>query len=1001
MVGLFLAPLAYALDPSFHVSQYGHSSWRVVDGVLPGIPHNLAQTSDGYLWIGTTAGLTHFDGVRFVRFPTAGANQLPGSNAIVSLLGARDGSLWIGTRAGLSHLTDGQVTDLDYAGVFPASMSESEDGSVWIANVAKQGGATVGNVRAPLCRVSPGPMRCFSDADGLVSGSKNFSAMGLAPDPDGSFVLGTTSSVLRWKPGGATTSFALQGAKDYGSPVVIAIARDQEGFYWIGADQTGPHLGLMQLRNDTLDSVRIGEFDGTKLSVSSLLMDKDHALWVGTDEQGIWHISNGKTVDHYTSREGLTGDGVNEIFEDREGNVWVTTTNGIDMFRALPVSSIGAHEGRSSDHVDTIMAHGNELWAAAGNTIDIISKDGIKTIGHSDGIPGEQITSLFEDTSGHIWIGVDNALYSFNEGKFIEVKKTDGRPLSWTLSMAQDVDGTILALTRRPELRIVRLRDSQVVEDTVLPAAPAARTIGAGPSGVWIGLISGDFARYKDQATKEIIEFEHNPDSFVQRITVNPDGSVFGSTRIGLAAWRNGRKQMLTTRNGLPCDYLTTHIVDDSGDLWLFGQCGLMRIARDDIAAWWEDASRKVAVKYFDALDGAHSGYVPFVAAAKTDDGRLWFTNSAAVLVLDPHHIPTNKVLPTVRIENLLANGIAATAKDGLALGPVLRNLEIDYTATSLSVPQRVKFRYKLEGKDDQWTEAGTRRQAFYNDLGPGSYAFLVSASNNDGLWNESGASFRFVVDPAWYQTALFYIFAVLLAAFLVYSGYRIRVRQIAETLNSRFKERLAERTEIARELHDTLLQTIQGSKMVADGVLLQQGDPARLRWALEKLSTWLDRAVHEGRAAVDALRHSTVERNDLADGLKRAAYESSDAHQIEVSLSTEGIPVDWHPILRTEIYRIGYEAIRNARSHAQATRLGIELIYGKKEFELRITDNGRGMDERMLSGDKPGHFGLQGMRERAARIGGKLTIRSSSGSGTEVEFILPNKKIYERKNHP
>jgi signal transduction histidine kinase len=254
------------------------------------------------------------------------------------------------------------------------------------------------------------------------------------------------------------------------------------------------------------------------------------------------------------------------------------------------------------------------------------------------------------------------------------------------------------------------------------------------------------------------------------------------------------------------------------------------------------------------------------------------------------------------------------------------------------------------------------------------------------------------MVDPAWYQTSLFHILAVLLAVVLAYWGYRIRVRQIAHTLNIRFNERLAERTEIARELHDTLLQTIQGSKMVADGVLLQQGDPARLRWALEKLSAWLDRAVHEGRAAVDALRHSIVERNDLADGLKRAADESANADHIEVSLSTAGTPVDWHPILRNEIYRIGYEAIRNARSHAQATRLGIQLIYGKKEFELRITDNGRGMDERMLSENKPGHFGLQGMRERASRIGGKLTIRSSSDSGTEVEFILPNKKIYERK---
>ena len=373
-------------------------------------------------------------------------------------------------------------------------------------------------------------MRCFSDDDGLVVGSKDFSALGLTQDPGGSFLLGTNSSLLRWKPGGVTTSFALQGAKSHGTPNVVAIVRDQEGFFWVGMRQSAPHLGLMQLRNDILDSARIGEFDGANLSVSSLLMDKDQTLWVGTDEQGIWHIRDKKKIDHYTSREGLTGDDVERIFEDREGNVWVATTNGIDMFRAMPVSSIGAREGRSGDHVDTIMARGNELWAASSNRIDIISTDGVKTIGPSAGLPGEQVTTLFEDNSGGIWVGIDNSLYAFRDGKFIEVKRKDGRQIGWTTSMAQDADGSILTLTTRPERRIVRLRDSEVVEDALLPPTPVVQKIAAGPSGVWLGLRVGDFARYQDHAIKDIVEFEHNPESFVQHITVNADGSVFGST---------------------------------------------------------------------------------------------------------------------------------------------------------------------------------------------------------------------------------------------------------------------------------------------------------------------------------------------------------------------------------------------------------------------------------------------------------------------------------------
>jgi len=990
---VLFAPCATSVARSLQISQYGHSAWRLADGVFPASLYAIAQTLDGYLWIGTTAGLLRFDGVRFTNFSEIeDALPLP-SNAITALLGASDGSLWVGTRAGLSRWADGTLSNVQYpVDLVPSKIAESAGGDVWVTNFDRN---RERKARSPLCRVLPGSYRCFSEDEGLAYRGDDFSLGGLAFDLDGSLVLGTASSVLRWKPGEVATPFELFGADTRGAPRVVDIARDPNGFFWVGVQGDVPVRGLMQLKAGVLATVRIGGFDGATLSVTSLLVDRSRAIWVGT-KQGLWHIAEDK-VDRYTSGDGLTSDDVKSLFEDREGNVWVATTNGLDMFRSLPVVRIGKREGLSEDHVDTIMgSRNNELWATDGNTINIVGPAGVRSIGVEDGVPGQQITSLLEDPAGSVWVGVDNGLYVLDGHDFREVKRGDGRQIGRVASMARDVDESILALTLTPERRLFRFRNSRVINEAVLPDSPPVRTLAAGSSGIWLGLLgrfSGDFAKYEDRALKEVVTFEHSPESFVQRLTVESDGSVYGSTRIGLAAWRNGRKQMLTKRNGLPCAYLYTHIFDEHGDLWLFAECGLMQVARDEVEAWWRDSERVVKLRHLDPIDGAHSGYVPFVASSRTSDGRLWFTDSTSVLTIDPNHIAANDVPAKVIVERITANGKTRSAKSGLRLGPLLRNLQIDYTATSLAVPQRVQFRYKLQGKEEEWTDAGTRRQAFYNDLDPGSYTFQISACNSGGVWNPAIAEFPFVVAPAWYQTTLSHVVALILAMAAICALYVARVRQIKRAMHLRFSERLEERNRIARELHDTLLQTIQGSKMVADGVLHEHGDRDRLRWALEKLSEWLERAVREVRAAVDSLRVPVEERDDLTEAFRRAAAELSGVQPMEISLSTEGTPAELGPALRSELYRIGYEAIRNACAHAQAKKLTIRLVYGK-DFELVVTDDGSGIDEDTRAQGKPGHFGLRGMRERASRIGASLSIRSTVGAGTSVHLIVPRREI-------
>ncbi len=305
-------------------------------------------------------------------------------------------------------------------------------------------------------------------------------------------------------------------------------------------------------------------------------------------------------------------------------------------------------------------------------------------------------------------------------------------------------------------------------------------------------------------------------------------------------------------------------------------------------------------------------------------------------------------------------------------------------------------FRYRLEGRDDDWQESGGRRQAFYNDLRPGSYRFRVIARNNDGLWNEEGAALDLVIAPAWYQTSWFLAACAIIGIATVWMTHQLRLRQIARVLNARFDERLAERTRVARDLHDTLLQTVQGSKLAVDDALDHFDDRTETRRTMEQVSSWLGQATHEGRAAVNSLRASTTEQNDLGDAFRRAMEDCRRQASLETTLTVTGDPREMHPVVRDEVYRMGYEAIRNACMHSRGSRLEVGLHYAH-DLTLRVTDNGVGIDPAIADSGKDGHFGLQGMRERAARIGATLKVSSSADTGTEVVVIVAGRAIFRK----
>jgi signal transduction histidine kinase len=475
------------------------------------------------------------------------------------------------------------------------------------------------------------------------------------------------------------------------------------------------------------------------------------------------------------------------------------------------------------------------------------------------------------------------------------------------------------------------------------------------------------------------------------------DGTLWAATQGGLSRIKDGHVATLTGKNGLPCDAVNWVMEDDAHSFWLGTACGLLRIARSELEAWAGDPKRKIQTTVFDTSDGVRShattgSYSPRVAKSK--DGKIWFLPFDGVSVIDPQHLSFNKLPPPVHIEEIIADRKKYTTSSNLHLPPLVRDLEIDYTALSLAAPEKVFFRVQLEGRDPDWKDVGTERKAFYSDLPPRNYRFRVRACNNSGVWNETGASFDFSIDPRYYQTAWFKIACAAAFLTLLWGLYRLRLYQIAREFNVRLDERVGERTRLARDLHDTLLQSFQGV-MLRLQVVEELLPPGKAKEQLEQTLERADQAIAEGRSAVHDLRSSTTVTNELAQAMRSIADELATEGSPTFRLVVEGPVRELHPILRDEVYRIAREALRNAFNHARAHHIEAEITYGERLLRLRIRDDGRGIPPETLESGRSGHYGLNGMRERARQAGASLDIWSSAGSGTEIDLSLPGSIAY------
>jgi signal transduction histidine kinase len=437
----------------------------------------------------------------------------------------------------------------------------------------------------------------------------------------------------------------------------------------------------------------------------------------------------------------------------------------------------------------------------------------------------------------------------------------------------------------------------------------------------------------------------------------------------------------------------------ETGDFWVNGFSGISHANAADVKAWIHDPASAVSAEHLDELDGLpglSEETTPGPSVVEGPDGRLWFATTRGIGWLDPAALETNRdrLPPPVIISAVLSNGKTYADLNAVTLPAHSENLEIDYTALSLAIPERMLFRYRLDGVDNEWQDVGTRRQAYYTKLRPGDYRFHVLACNNDGVWNESGALLDLRIAPAFYQTYWFQGLCWASGPAMVWLLYLGRLKQISAQMHGRLEERLAERSRIARELHDTRLQSFQGLMLrfqVVDELL----PPGKAKEELEKALNRADEAIAEGRQAVHDLRHSRERTDDLEQAMRALGDELASQDSAAFRLVVEGPPQELLPITRDDLYQIAREALRNAFNHAQALQIEVEITYGPRLLRLRIRDDGNGIPQEILEEGRDGHYGLRGMRERASHIGARLKIWSGVGAGTEIELSVPGSIVY------
>jgi len=975
VVLLCCSPLR-ALDSNLRLSQYGHTAWRVREGYFSGPLFAIAQTKDGQLWIGGASGLLRFDGVHFS--PPPETMNLPDFR-IYSLLGASDGSLWIGTGRGLARWKEGKLTIYAKNGRF-AALIEDRYGTVWAGHTRAL------NEVPPLCSFAAGAFQCFRASEKFplrYIGS-------LGEDSEGNLWVGGEGAVCRWE-AETPDCYDLPARPRADRFGVYALATDSHGDIWVDGGPTGIWrlVSGHWLPNKNLP--------GLKAESEAMLSDREGSLWIGDIANGLIRRVNGN-IDRFTQNDGLSGNAINNIFEDREGNMWVATSGGLDRFRDVKVVTLSPRQELPLDRAWSVTSSKDGgLWISGMHTLVHMNQNRMRTYETGRELPAKNIADIFEDHRGRLWVGIGSSLlWRDDEDRFHEFRlPKDFDRTTQVVAMAEATDGTLWVSTAGKRCGLIGIRRDQVVE--VFSCAQLRKLVTAmapdPEGGVWL-VGNGQLAHYRDR------RLELSKDQFpIQSTNLFVDANgLWDATNEGLVFYSGSKRAILNSKNGLPCDPIEAAVKDDSGSLWLKSPCALVQIPADELAKWLKDPERHLQLRMLDAFDGSQAGGSAFGQhVAKSADGRLWFViDSAGLQLIDPSHTAENAIPPPVQVLRIVADHKGYELGPHLELPALTKTLEIGYAAYSLSVPEKVRFRYRLDGYDKDWNVPVSLREVTYTNLRPGNYQFRVMACNNDGLWNETGAGFAFTIPPSFVQSFPFKALCALGGSAFLWLAFRMRLKQVAHRIQDRLHERVAERIRIARDLHDNFFQGIQGLilRFHTATSQLPQSEPARS--IFENILRQSDDVMKEGRELLLGLRCTVPDRRDLLAMLAEAGRQLREIYPSEFNVIVNGKAFPLHPVVCDELFQIGKEALSNAFRHSHASQIEAEVHYESNQLRLRIRDNGTGIDPEILEqGHRSGHWGLPGMRERAKKIGTQVEIWSQSGAGMELELRIPARLAY------
>jgi signal transduction histidine kinase/ligand-binding sensor domain-containing protein len=977
------------------LNDFFHTAWTEENGAPANI-WSFAQTTDGYLWMGTTNGLYRFDGTQFERYePQVGA--FPDPN-IYSLLADSDGGLWISYQSeGLSFLKNNRLTNFGAREGLPP-------GSIIQMALDRQGDGWAASLHG-LLHLRNGHW----DVVGAESGYSAPFAHEVMASRDGTIWADMDDRLFYLSPGDHLF-------RSYKAPWTVHIAELADGSVlvspwdrWVMPGHV-PFLAPGQMQSNMPRLPDRSPGNGSGIMSPYMFAASDGSIWSASQGDGLtrfpdtgWlskkNTSPQDAAAQFTHADGLTSDTILAIFEDREGNIWVSTNNGLDRFRKANIHRIPLAL-RNRRIAFRIAADSHDgVWGIS---------QAIEPLLHlNEGIldrvlPAVGGICLYRDPIDGFWVCELGKVTRIVGGTAISIPfPPEVTPAAFWHARAITLDGAGDAWVSINPDGVYRLHNRSWQHF----AAPAgshglmALSLWTDSSQrVWIGYVRNQVVLVDG---KRVSAFSTAEGLALGSVTAfgGRQGQVWVGGDRGLAILQGDRFHMVLTSDRDKVTQISGIVEMENGDLWLNQASGLAHIPASEIGLKLKDQAHIVRYEIFDHRDGMpgrpkQQEQIPSAVLSK--DGRIWVVGYEGIAWIDPAHIHRNPLPPSVSIQRLIIDGHAYDPSRQINLPAGSSNIQINYTALSLSIPERVQFRYRLEGIDKDWQEVFGRRTAFYTNLGPGRYQFRVIASNNDGVWNLTGATADFSIAPFFYQSLWFKVLCALAAAAILFSLYLFRLKQVTAHLRETLGARMSERERIARELHDTLLQGFQGLILRFQAVVPE----VQNEQAGKKLESVLDRAdavLLEGRQRVRNLRSEDTTINELSSRLADFGNGLAQDSTVFIRLLVEGTAQPLNPIVSDEIYSIGREALTNAFQHSKANRIEVDLTYSSDSLTLRIRDDGVGIDPQIVSGGRAGHWGLKGMRERAHAVGGKLSIWSTPGSGTEIELVLPARLAYLR----